>query len=113
MTIKHGANLFDLAKELHIEKSSIMDFSSNINPFGSSVKAKKAVAENMDAVSIYPDPDYVNLKKSISEYTEAKHSTPPPCHSFRGMGAYFPMQKWEKISPRMSSVEISPVISPR
>lgn len=68
MTIKHGANLFDLAKELHIEKSSIMDFSSNINPFGSSVKAKKAVAENMDAVSIYPDPDYVNLKKSISEY---------------------------------------------
>lgn len=26
-----------------------------------------------------------NSKKSISEYTEAKHSTPPPCHSSRGM----------------------------
>ena len=30
-----------------------------------------------------------------------------------GFDGLIPMQKWEKISPRMSSVEISPVISPR
>lgn len=68
MTTNHGANIFDLSKNLGFSKDTLMDFSSNINPFGSSKKAKEAVINNIDMVSIYPDPEYKELKNSISEY---------------------------------------------
>jgi threonine-phosphate decarboxylase len=68
MSINHGANLFDISKKLGFEKQELMDFSSNINPFGASSKAKDALIKNIDMVSIYPDPNYKNLKKSISNY---------------------------------------------
>ena len=45
-----------------------MDFSSNINPFGSSKLAKEYVINNIDKVSVYPDPEYLELKTSISNY---------------------------------------------
>ena len=45
-----------------------MDFSLNINPFGSSKLAKKYVINNIDKVSVYPDPEYIELKTSISNY---------------------------------------------
>ncbi|SHE32426.1 pyridoxal phosphate-dependent aminotransferase [Clostridium fallax] len=72
MTINHGANLFDLANKLGFKETEFMDFSSNINPFGSSIKAKKAVINNINMVSIYPDPEYKKLKASISEYCICK-----------------------------------------
>ncbi|WP_024613534.1 histidinol-phosphate transaminase [Clostridium sp. Ade.TY] len=68
MAIKHGANLFDLANELGIKKEDFLDFSSNINPFGASEKAKQAVIDNIDMVSIYPDPEYKELRSVISSY---------------------------------------------
>lgn len=68
MSINHGANLFDISKKLGFEKQELMDFSSNINPFGASSKAKDALIKNIDMVSIYPDPNYKNLKNSISNY---------------------------------------------
>src|SRR5699024_12859338 len=45
-----------------------MDFSSNINPFGSSKLAKEYIINNIDKVSLYPDPEYLDLKTSISNY---------------------------------------------
>ena len=72
MSINHGANLFDLSNELGINKKDIKDFSSNINPFGASKKAKDAILNNIDMVSIYPDPKYTDLKESISQYCHCK-----------------------------------------
>lgn len=68
MKINHGANLFELSKSLGIKKDSFIDFSSNINPFGLSPKSVEALKENIHLASIYPDPEYVDLKNSISEY---------------------------------------------
>lgn len=68
MTTNHGANLFDLSSQLGLNKTELMDFSSNINPFGSCPSAKQAIIDNIDMVSIYPDPEYKNLKSSISQY---------------------------------------------
>jgi len=68
MSVNHGANLFDISKKLGFEKKDLMDFSSNINPFGASSKAKNEVVKNIDMVSIYPDPNYKNLKNGISNY---------------------------------------------
>ena len=68
MTVNHGANLYDLSRKYGFSKDEFLDFSSNINPFGTSVKAKDYVINNINMVSTYPDPDYINLKKSISSY---------------------------------------------
>ncbi|MEG1141869.1 MAG: histidinol-phosphate transaminase [Clostridia bacterium] len=66
--INHGANLYDLSKKYGFSKNELMDFSSNINPFGSSKLAKDYVINNIDMVSIYPDSSYMTLKSSISSY---------------------------------------------
>ena len=64
--------------------------------------------------SIQPPPFTLKLQKiNFRIYRGKTPHTTPSSHSSRGMENYLPMQKWEKISPRMSSVEISPVISPR
>ncbi|MGL5715333.1 MAG: pyridoxal phosphate-dependent aminotransferase [Paraclostridium sp.] len=68
MTINHGANLYDLSNKLGFDKKELLDFSSNINPLGSSNLAKKTIIDNIDMVSIYPDPSYSKLKQSISNY---------------------------------------------
>lgn len=106
MAIKHGANLFDLAKELKIDKSSIMDFSSNINPFGSSEKAKKTIAQNMDIVSIYPDPEYASLKKSISEYASCS-----PENIILGSGATELISKYISFIEPKNALLICPAYS--
>ena len=64
--------------------------------------------------SIQPPPFSLKLQKiNFTSFQGKTPHTTPSSHSSRGMENYLPMQKWEKISPRMSSVEISPVISPR
>ena len=68
MSVNHGANLYDLSSKYGFSKEDFMDFSSNINPFGTSKLAKDHIINNIDMVSMYPDPDYINLKKSISSY---------------------------------------------
>lgn len=68
MKVNHGANLYDLSSKYGFSKKELMDFSSNINPFGSSKLAKEYVINNIDEVSVYPDPSYTKLKNSISSY---------------------------------------------
>ena len=68
MKVNHGANLYDLSNQYGFSKEDFMDFSSNINPFGSSKLAKDYLVNNIDKVSIYPDPEYLKLKTSISNY---------------------------------------------
>lgn len=68
MKVNHGANLYDLSSKYGFSKEDFMDFSSNINPFGSSRLAKEYVINNIDKVSVYPDPEYLDLKSSISKY---------------------------------------------
>ncbi len=68
MKTNHGANLYDLSSQYGLSKEDFMDFSSNINPFGSSKLAKEYVVNNIDKISMYPDPEYLDLKNSISNY---------------------------------------------
>ena len=68
MSINHGANLYDLSNKYGFSKDEFLDFSSNINPFGTSTLAKEYIINNIDMVSVYPDVEYNALKKSISSY---------------------------------------------
>lgn len=68
MSVNHGANLYDLSDKYGFSKDEFLDFSSNINPLGTSKLAKEYVIKNIDMVSVYPDVEYKDLKKSISSY---------------------------------------------
>ena len=68
MSINHGANLYDLSEKYGFSKDDFLDFSSNINPLGASNLAKQKVLDNINQVSIYPDPNYISLKEAISSY---------------------------------------------
>ena len=68
MSVNHGANLYDLSGKYGFSKDEFLDFSSNINPFGTSSLAKEYIIKNIDMVSVYPDVEYKDLKKSISSY---------------------------------------------
>lgn len=68
---KHGANLFELSKKFNFKIEDIKDFSSNINPLGPSKVALEKLKENLNLVTTYPDPEYIDLKSSISNYVKA------------------------------------------
>ena len=51
MKVNHGANLYDLSSQYGFSKEDFMDFSSNINPFGSSKLAKDYLVNNIDNIS--------------------------------------------------------------
>jgi threonine-phosphate decarboxylase len=58
---------------IHSTKNSNLvkiDFSSNINPLGISKKIIKALINNINLSYIYPDPNCIELKKSILKYLD-------------------------------------------
>ena len=67
--VQHGANLFDLQKKYGFKLEEIMDFSSNINPFGPDPESLQVLVDHIDMAKVYPDPAYVDLRQSISAYT--------------------------------------------
>ncbi|RVU55656.1 pyridoxal phosphate-dependent aminotransferase [Anaerosphaera multitolerans] len=71
MKTSHGANIFELSRKYGFEIEDIRDFSSNINPLGTSEKALTYLKDNLELVSTYPDPEYFDLKNSISNYTDS------------------------------------------
>ncbi|MCL2873435.1 MAG: aminotransferase class I/II-fold pyridoxal phosphate-dependent enzyme [Defluviitaleaceae bacterium] len=69
MQLIHGGNLDEIERLFGINKSEIRDFSGNINPMGIPESVKKAIIENIDSVSQYPDEEHELLRESISKYT--------------------------------------------
>ena len=106
MSIVHGANIFEISTKLKIEKNNILDFSSNINPFGGSLKAKRVLKKNIDMVSLYPDVEYKKLKDAISLYAECNKE-----NIILGSGATELISTYiSTIKPR-SAILLSPVYS--
>jgi threonine-phosphate decarboxylase len=63
--MKHGGDLLSYENRL---EGRIIDFSSNINPLGCPVGLKDMIIDNFDEITNYPDMQYRNLKKEISNY---------------------------------------------
>lgn len=68
MKCNHGANLTQLSTNTGIIENKLIDFSSNITPFGLSLKGIEVLKEKIKDISIYPDPNYTKLKMSIAKY---------------------------------------------
>ncbi len=61
----HGGNIYRIFREKNIKE--ILDYSSNINPYGIPDKLKEVLIENLSTLEKYPDPDYVELREKIAE----------------------------------------------
>lgn len=67
----HGADINSEAKLYEIDPENIIDFSSNINPFEVNCM-DKIIELGYKNLKKYPDINYTNLKRNISEYIECK-----------------------------------------
>ena len=61
----HGGNIYKIFREKNIDK--ILDYSSNINPYGLPENLKKEIFEKLFVLERYPDPDYIELREKIAK----------------------------------------------
>jgi len=52
----------------------ILDFSSNINPMGTSTLVRKTIKNQLDTIQIYPDSESTQLRKNLQHYTKIPYS---------------------------------------
>lgn len=64
----HGADIYTTAIELDISENSIIDFSSNINPYGLAEGVKNSIVESLEYADRYPDFNCRALSAALSEY---------------------------------------------
>jgi threonine-phosphate decarboxylase len=70
MTAQHGGDVWQVAEELGIPASEILDFSANINPRGLPPRAMARIAKDAAdsrLLGLYPDPSARRLRKALSE----------------------------------------------
>ena len=60
----HGGNIYKVFREKNIK--GILDYSSNINPYGIPESLKSRIIENLEILERYPDPDYVELREKLA-----------------------------------------------
>ena len=66
--VSHGGDVWGFARKYNIPLEEVLDFSGPINHLGPSLKALESVKENTKLIKFYPDPNPVELHKSIAEY---------------------------------------------
>lgn len=71
----HGSDLEKIEQVYGIKKEEITSFSANVNPLGISPALRQTLSEKIDAITTYPDRDYVSLRKCIADYvgTDFEH----------------------------------------
>lgn len=69
----HGSDLEKIEKYFGIKKEDIISFSANVNPLGISYKLREELSSHIDAITTYPDREYISLRKAIGEYVTADY----------------------------------------
>jgi histidinol-phosphate aminotransferase len=64
-----GKSIPEIAQKYNINPETIIKLGSNENPLGPSKKAIKAVKENLDLISQYPETNLEELKGKIASYS--------------------------------------------
>ena len=68
----HGGNIYKIFREKNIKE--ILDYSSNINPYGIPESLKKRITENLEILERYPDPDYIELRQKLAHLNKVNMS---------------------------------------
>lgn len=74
--VSHGGDVWGFARKYNIPLEEALDFSGPINHLGPSPKALEAVKENAKLIKFYPDPNPIELQKSIAKYVNQPNVTP-------------------------------------
>lgn len=69
LNVVHGGDLDEISRIYGINKEEIYNFGGNVNPLGLPESVKKAISDNTNAPTAYPDVSYVSLREAISDYT--------------------------------------------
>lgn len=64
----HGGNIRAAGELYGFDPDEFIDFSANINPLGTPEEVNEILISSIKGVENYPDIEYVNLKKSLSNY---------------------------------------------
>ena len=68
----HGGNIYKVFREKNLKE--ILDYSSNINPYGIPESLKKRITENLEILERYQDPDYVELREKLAHLNNVNMS---------------------------------------
>ena len=63
----HGGDVWLVERALGLRAESVIDFSANVNPYGPSPKAIRAVLDKVWMLSAYPDDEAKALKERLAE----------------------------------------------
>jgi L-threonine-O-3-phosphate decarboxylase len=66
--IDHGGDVFEISNKIGISPNNIIDFSSNINPYGPPPKVIEVIKSSLHLIKYYPDKNYSKLRKAIANY---------------------------------------------
>jgi threonine-phosphate decarboxylase len=68
INMSHGGNIEEVSRLFSIEKNSIVDFSSNVNPFDLPNNISDVICASIRNISRYPDRDCEELKETLGKY---------------------------------------------
>ncbi|WP_019613595.1 pyridoxal phosphate-dependent aminotransferase [Psychromonas ossibalaenae] len=69
----HGGNVHRLQRDCtRQDKKQWLDYSANINPLGVPQSFTNALNEHLYTLDVYPDPDYVDLRQSLAEFSNVE-----------------------------------------
>jgi len=68
----HGSDLEQIEQIYGIKATDITSFSANVNPLGISYKLRQTLANQLDAITRYPDRDYKALRSCIATYANTQ-----------------------------------------
>lgn len=106
LNVIHGGDLDEISRIYGINKEEIYNFGGNVNPLGLPESVKKAIADNADAPTVYPDVSYVDLRSAIGEYTGIN-----PRHIMVGNGSTELISMCIKTVNPQKAVIVSPAYS--
>ncbi len=66
MNFEHGGEIHCIARELGVQASDLVDFSSSINPLGPPASVQRAMAQAADRIAPYPDSSSQRLRDAIA-----------------------------------------------
>jgi threonine-phosphate decarboxylase len=67
MTLTHGGNIFEIARQRSCDWRDLIDFSASINPLGPSPGVRAALTDAMDEIVHYPDRHASVLTRHLAE----------------------------------------------
>lgn len=69
-TYFHGSDLEKIEEIYGIKKEEIVNFAANVNPLGISYRLKRELADHLDAITTYPERNYLSLRTAIAHYIQ-------------------------------------------